>query len=190
MEPKPESLTTVYQEVCKGHAAIADFRAKLLALLPIASAGAIGLLFKGHIDPSLLVAIGVFGVVVTFGLFLYELRGVQDCVLLRGRAAALEEKMDIPVEMSQFRGRKRGMLGGLVDEIGAGLVVYPAVMAAWAFVATHAADFDDRVAGATIAVIYLAVVSVGVKVFMQADESDAPSPEATPAESAEPYSLA
>jgi hypothetical protein len=188
--PDPTSLTAVYQEVCKGHGAIADFRAKLLALLPIASAGGIGLLFKGEnpIEGTLAVAIGVFGFVVTFGLFMYELRGVKDCVLLRGRAKKLETAMNIPPKMSQFADRQRGDLGGLVDEIGAGWIIYPAVMAAWAFVATHGAHLDDAIAGPIIAVVYLAVVIPGVKLFRpkeEPEEEDKKKPEA-----AEPYKVA
>ena len=34
---EPESLRLLYQETCKSHATITDFRAKLLALLPLAS---------------------------------------------------------------------------------------------------------------------------------------------------------
>jgi hypothetical protein len=172
--PEPGSLTTVYQEVCKGHAAIADFRAKLLALLPIASAGGIALLLKGEhpLEDALVIAIGVFGLVVTFGLFMYELRGVQDCVELRARAEALEHAMHIPDGASQFAGRDRGHLGGLVDEIGAGWVVYPAVMAAWAYVATYGADIDGRIAGPILAVLYLAVVGAGVALFMHPERRE------------------
>jgi hypothetical protein len=179
--PDPGSLTTVYQEVCKGHAAIADFRAKLLALLPIASAGGIALLLKGEhpLDDALVIAIGVFGCTVTFGLFMYELRGVQDCVLLRGRAAELEKRMYIPPEASQFSLRDRGYLR-LVDEIGAGWIIYPAVMAAWAFVAAHAAKLvDDLLAGGILAVLYLAVVVAGVTLFMREPEAESPSPTAS-----------
>ena len=37
-------LLAEYQEVCKSHSGITDFRAKLLALLPIASGAGVGLL--------------------------------------------------------------------------------------------------------------------------------------------------
>ena len=44
-----ENLRVVYSEVCRSYHAIADFRAKLLALLPIAS-GAGGLLVLSEKD--------------------------------------------------------------------------------------------------------------------------------------------
>jgi hypothetical protein len=82
-----------------------------------------------------LVPVGLFGFVVTVGLFMYELRGIQDCVLLRGRAAALEETLAIAVAGSQFRDRPEAQLRGLANEVGAGWIVYTAVMTAWLFIA-------------------------------------------------------
>src|SRR3954447_25488653 len=144
---KAESVHLVYREICASHSAIADFRAKLLALLPIASAGGMALLLDGSpsAEGSLLLAVGLFGFAVTIGLFMYELRGIEDCILLRTRAQHIEAAHDLlalPEEASQFRGRGRGHLNGLVDEIGAGLIVYPAVMAAWLYVGGRGANLD------------------------------------------------
>ena len=57
----PENLRSVYGEVCQSYHAIADFRAKLLALLPVAS-GAGGLLILAEKDAvkDYLGSIGVF----------------------------------------------------------------------------------------------------------------------------------
>jgi hypothetical protein len=111
---KPEErrrlLMSEYQEVCKNHAGITDFRAKLLALLPIASGAGIGLLvIQGDgalstTDAGLLVALGVFGVLVTTGLFLYELRQIDVCKQLRNHAAWIEKQLDI--HAGQFGGRR------------------------------------------------------------------------------------
>jgi hypothetical protein len=71
-EPQADSLRMEYQEVCRSHAAIKDFRAKLLALLPVATGvgvGALTISSRGRlsdIEPGLLVALGVFG---AHGLF-------------------------------------------------------------------------------------------------------------------------
>lgn len=81
-----ETLHLAYTEVCKTHQGIADFRAKLLALLPLASgAGIFVILGSGTPKPGAadLAAIGLFGFAVTFGLFMYELRGIQHCHALR-----------------------------------------------------------------------------------------------------------
>jgi len=80
LTPQARILLAEYAEVCKSHAGITDFRAKLLALLPIDSGAGIGLLIareSGGIsgtEAGLLIALGIFGAVVTAGLFLYELR--------------------------------------------------------------------------------------------------------------------
>jgi hypothetical protein len=160
-------LETVYQELCSGHTAIADFRAKLLALLPIASAGGIALLLNGA-DPDaaggLLLAAGLFGLAVTFGLFMYELRGIEDCVALRTRVLQLEKALGIPIDVSRFgphqRGAPRGK--GLADEIGAAWIVYPAVMAAWAYVAAYGAGLRAATAGFVLVIAYLVVVIGGL----------------------------
>ena len=99
-----------YQEVCRSHAVITDFRAKLLALLPIASGTGIGLLLiqgKDELSSTgagLLVALGVFGATVTAGLFLYELRQIDLCKQLRNHAAWIERQLGI--EAGQFGGRR------------------------------------------------------------------------------------
>ena len=73
-KPKDGAVDLLYPEVCRSHAGIADFRARLLALLPLASGGGVFLLLKSTDAGLTLTAAGVFGFVVTLGLFLYELR--------------------------------------------------------------------------------------------------------------------
>src|SRR5689334_6833492 len=127
-----EALLAVYQHICGSHNGIAEFRAKLLALLPIASGTGILLLLKQkdtELNAPMLFPIGLFGFVVVFGLFLYELRGIEDCVLLRRRACEIERMLGVGIETGQFGGRGPGKYG-FVDEIGAGWIVYNAVMAA------------------------------------------------------------
>jgi hypothetical protein len=104
-------LLAEYQEVCKSHSGITDFRAKLLALLPIASGAGIGLLViqgkdqVSSIEGALLIGLGIFGAIVTVGLFLYELRQIDICKQLRNHAAWIEQKLDI--EAGQFGGRRQ-----------------------------------------------------------------------------------
>lgn len=116
-EAQPEDLTrrekillAEYQEVCKSHSGITDFRAKLLALLPIASGAGVGLLvIQGRGEAldtgaGLLIGLGIFGAVVTVGLFLYELRQIDVCKQLRNHAAWIESQLGIPA--GQFGGRR------------------------------------------------------------------------------------
>ena len=66
----------MYQELCGSHSTISDFRAKLLALLPIASGAGVGLLVFQVKDAEpgasgvLLLATGLAGLAVTIGLFI------------------------------------------------------------------------------------------------------------------------
>jgi hypothetical protein len=53
----------------------------------------------------LLVALGVFGILVTVGLFLYELRQIDICKQLRNHAAWIEGQLGI--EAGQFSGRRK-----------------------------------------------------------------------------------
>jgi hypothetical protein len=108
-----EQLLAYYEEVCRSHAAITDFRAKLLALLPIASGAGIGLLWsqadgRANIPALLLIAAGLFGASVTVGLFFYEFHQMDDCQQLRNHGVWIERELGI--EAGQF-GSKRGKLG-------------------------------------------------------------------------------
>jgi len=73
---KPENLRTVYRELCSSYRAIDDFRTKLLGFLPLVTGT--GLFFlvtdKAKIDAAqpYFGPIGIFGFVITLGLFFYE----------------------------------------------------------------------------------------------------------------------
>ena len=58
----------------------------------------------GGPTPNFLGPLGLFGFAAVFGLFMYELRGIQDCVTLRGCAQKIEEQLGIP---SAEEGRHR-----------------------------------------------------------------------------------
>lgn len=138
-EQKREELTTFYQEVCRVHDGIADFRAKLLALLPIASGAGIFLLVgnqPGDAELPHLLPIGVFGVLITLGLFFYELRGIQKCNGLIKIAKRIENRLTPAFKcLGAFNFRLNAVFGGLVGATGAALVIYPTVIGAWVYVA-------------------------------------------------------
>ena len=68
----PDELNAIYEEICRSNDGIADFRGKLLALLPIASGAGIFLLIGENVEQSAVVqhllALGLFGALVTLGL--------------------------------------------------------------------------------------------------------------------------
>lgn len=135
---RAKSAELAYKEVSRSHQAITDFRAKLLGLLPLASGTGILLLLGDSADrppPANLLVIGMFGFAVTFGLFMYEIRGIQQCRRLRCQAAILEERLEFPEKAGPFRDRTHERLCGFVGAEGAGWIVYTAVMASWLYVA-------------------------------------------------------
>lgn len=148
----------LYQEVCRSHDAITDFRAKLLALLPLATGAGAFLLLDRGVDRSALGPAGLFGFAVFVGLFVYELRGVQTCKMLRRRAAQLEEKLRVPVKQSQYREREPAQLWGLVGAEFAAWIVYGAILFSWLFVAGVGFQWWEEVPSLILLVGYLVVL--------------------------------
>jgi len=133
-EASDETLRSEYQEICKSHLAITDFRGKLLGLLPLAAGTGIFLLLDKTRPGAVLAAAGVFGTFVTIGLYFYEQRGMKECIVLRDRGGQLERKLRLGKENSQFQDNTPGFIGPQ----GAGPIVYFAVIAGWLFVISYA----------------------------------------------------
>jgi hypothetical protein len=153
------SPDVLYRELCSSHDRIADFRAKLLALLPIASGAGLFLLLDGETaDKSHLGPIGLFGFAVTLGLFLYELRGMSECLLLRWRGANVEEATGVPCHQGRFWNNPSGFIGPQ----GAAWVIYPAVLVAWLYVAKQQWDWIPEQA---LPLVYVVVAAGGYTVW-------------------------
>ncbi|WP_371599784.1 hypothetical protein [Streptomyces sp. NBC_00564] len=128
-----DQLRAVYQEICVSYRAIDDFRAKLLGFLPVVTGAGVGLLLgrdPGEPQPIWL-PVGLFGAVVTLGLFAYEVHGIKKCAYLIDAGARLERHLEV---YGQFAGRPHAV-GGVVNEPFAAAVVYSAVHAGWVFLA-------------------------------------------------------
>jgi hypothetical protein len=135
--PPPENLRLAYQELCKSYQSIVDFRAKLLGFLPLASGvGFFALLGDGK-DPVPYYAwvAGLFGFAITLGLFFYELRGLQRSATLERTGKQLEAELGIGQAGGQFSVEPAPHLHGFVDARGAAWLIYPAVLAGWAYIA-------------------------------------------------------
>lgn len=151
-----KNLEFIYPEICRSHQAIAEFRGKLLALLPIASGAGIFLLLNSSTpECGDLIAIGLFGSVVTLGLLLYDLRGIQDCITLRERGEHIEKELRMHVDHSHFRAWPRPALWGLTSEVGAGWLVYTAVMASWLYVAGSGTDAWKQSGAVILPALYM-----------------------------------
>ena len=126
-------LLAEFTEVCKSYHAISDFRGKHLALIPIVSGTGISLLIGKNysIDSSHLLAVGLFGTLVTLGLFFYELRGIHRCKHLVSIGSKLEHSLKL--ESGQFKDRP-GRIHGFIGAEVAGWVIYGAVLSGWLYV--------------------------------------------------------
>ena len=149
----PIALLGVYQEICKSHQAIDEFRMKLLGLLPLASLTGIFVVTKSDSIFStpnatsdsgvnnLVAFIGVFAATFTLALFLYEIRGILRCHDLIRRGSEIENKLQIIGQFSvcrdeheNARWNKRHLF---FNAKVAACVVYSVVFAAWIFLALH-----------------------------------------------------
>jgi hypothetical protein len=135
---------TAYAHVCDSYHKIDEFRAKLLGFLPVVSG--VGALTLVNTDTGTLTAssaqlvfAGVFGALVTVGLFLYEVRGIRHCTFLIHQGRKLECELKLG-EVGQFAhwdpdSPLRPMK--VADFPRAAQVIYPTVFAAWVFVASY-----------------------------------------------------
>ena len=76
--------------------------------------------------------VGLFGVAVTLGLFSYEIYGIKKCHALITAGKALESSLGLPA--GQFTNRPKVAIR-YVNEPFAAAIIYPAVIAAWTYLA-------------------------------------------------------
>jgi hypothetical protein len=152
-----QGLEIEYQEVCRSHAAITDFRGKLLALLPIASGTGLFLLLRQPPDWPFLAAIGVFGFAVSLGLFVYELRNIQECKELIRQGRQIEGLFNLPRDVQRFGKKPPARGNGLLGAEGAGWIIYTAIICGWIFVAVEATRIDAWVR-LSLPIVFVAIL--------------------------------
>jgi hypothetical protein len=138
---EPNYLLPAYNELCNSYHAIDDFRTKLLGFLPLVTGGGL-ILLSGRaedVQKEFFGPVGLFGFLVTLGLLAYELFGIKKCHALIQASPALERKMDLPgsglgKSAGQFI-RRPNNLWWFVNEPFAAALIYPAVLAAWTYLA-------------------------------------------------------
>ncbi len=161
MAEHPESRRILYERVCSQHDGIAEFRGKLLSLLPLASGAGIFLLVdNGDVAGTLrphLGAIGGFGLAVTTGLFFYELRGIQNCHALIQAARHLEQKLSAGAS-GAFQSKPRPTWG--VGAETAALIVYPSVAGAWTYLGSLTAGPASVTPSVLAAVLVVAAYAI------------------------------
>jgi len=139
---KSENLIAVYEQICSSCHNIDDFRSKLLGFLPLLSgAGIFFLLSDAFTDETkrgfakeFLMPIGFFGFFVTLGLFFYELHGIKKCDHLINVGKQIEDVLGIEGRFMN-RPEKVDFFGIPINEPFTARIIYPAVLAAWMFLA-------------------------------------------------------
>jgi hypothetical protein len=141
-EKPSETIRVVYPEVCKTLSGIDDFRARLLALLPISSGAGIFLLLGADANGHYLGAIGLVGFLASLGLFVYELGQSAICRHLIAAGELLEKDMRLTKGQfldrpTLFKKRPKPLEAlGITTWVGvASWLVYLTVLAAWAYLA-------------------------------------------------------
>ena len=130
-----DNLKDVYDKLCASYQGIDTFRARLLGLLPLATGSGIFLLYSNLTAEAkeFLGPIGLFGFAITLGLFAYEVYGIRKCGALISAGIQMEGQLGID---GQFTHRPHEVFG-VVNEPFASGIIYPAVLAAWAFVGSR-----------------------------------------------------
>lgn len=177
----------LYDQVSESYHKVDDFRMKLLGLLPLASGTGVFVLLNDKTSATAesapltsreaFLAIGVFGMAFTAGLFAYELYGIKRCHYLIATGACLERELGIA---GQFRSRPRE-LAWVINEPFASAIIYPASMAAWAYLAV-ALRWDDWATVAALAIFVTGLVGtlVGIRRMAMNEERERLLREAVP----------
>jgi len=140
-----DNLRAAYEQLCLSYRAIDDFRAKLLGFLPLVTGGGLILLTgrSAGMREEFFRPVGLFGIAVTAGLLAYELFGIRKCHALIVAGEDLERALRLPVGThssgkgaGQFLRRPQSLLG-VVNEPFAAATIYPAVLAAWTYLALY-----------------------------------------------------
>lgn len=134
-----EGLRLLYGELCNSYHKVDDFRAKLLALLPLVSGVAIfELLDKQAVTPYL-PAIGCLGAAIGLGLLIYELKGIHKCVGYIHYGCQIEQQL---MGQEQLTGHFKSLdiskdpkWTYAITEPIASAFVYAVVIGAWVYLA-------------------------------------------------------
>src|SRR3954470_22281373 len=134
IRPRADDVRAVYQQLCESYRAIDESRLRLLGLLPLATGAGI-LVLSGRdardMDNGLSIAVGLFGVVATIGLYCYELHGMKKCGALIDAGKLIEHHMRLN---GQFE-RRPHEVAGFIDEPFSASITYPASLAGWTYFA-------------------------------------------------------
>jgi hypothetical protein len=128
-----EILITLYEQTCTTWRLLVDVRFKLFALVPTASLFSLAVFFgatdpQKQLHPRLLLAFACFGLLVTLGLSIYDIRNSQlyDDLISRGRK--IEDELGVATAV--FLGRKNPKWP-FVNHTTATWLIYGSAISAW-----------------------------------------------------------
>jgi hypothetical protein len=96
MTENKEFYSKVYEKLVDNVKQLEDVRFKLLAIVPSVSAIGIKELYAVNCENHVKVFFAILGIVITFSIFIFELRNRQIIKALNKRKVALEDEMDVP----------------------------------------------------------------------------------------------
>jgi hypothetical protein len=134
-DQKPVAPEKRYAEICSNIRATDEISFKLLGLVPLVSGAGIFVLLDRSKQPAwspMAVFVAVFGAVVAFAIYRWEIRNIQTCRWLIDRAAELERK-GLGLASGQFYGRDPApvLLGRRMGKTEAERLLYWTTIAAW-----------------------------------------------------------
>jgi hypothetical protein len=129
----------LYDEVCVNVRTTDDISFKLLGFVPLVSGSGIAVLLSTNTSLSrlpLVIFVGLFGAVVTFGLFRWELKNITLCRWLINLGAALEQHRFGLAQGQFFKREERAappkFLGRWqMDKEGSERLIYGTAIVAW-----------------------------------------------------------
>ena len=116
---------------------------------------------SGTID-KYLIPIGIYGCAITIGLFIYELHGISVCKQIMRQAGHLEDSLNIPRYMGQYRDQNHNVLHRAIEVEMASWVVYLSVLAGWIYIAGSRGWWDRTSPGYFTNPIWIAGIVVGI----------------------------
>jgi len=137
-----QDLNTIYEKCYDGYQKVDEIRFNLLRFFPLSS----GLTILGSLyivdknNQSIIIPyhceLGFFGLIVSIGLLIYELKGIEKCTQFIYLGAWIETKMKENIVQKEPTGYFTQLLKGnsIITEPLASAFIYSIVLALWTYV--------------------------------------------------------
>jgi hypothetical protein len=173
---RPEENETIrfdYEQSLQTYRMLADIRFKLLALVPLISGASIAILTTDpvHANSQLVLAGGVFGLLITLGVTIYNQRNTQFMNVSRFRACELEEILSLPLKGNLQLAPPKDLRFFWTMHVWndrALALIYGTVLTAWVFLITRTTlDLFGLSADGIVALVTIPLVTILMFVALQ-----------------------